>query len=167
MFLRTSFEAVQHSIAGRLEDPLPCWMDTQMLSMLSRELTRCSQQSKPLFSPTVTEQLYIASQQCELLLKQCPGVMSSAVCHRQLAAIMLSRELTRCSQQSKPLFPPTVTEQLYIASQQCELLLKQCPGVMSSAVCHRQLAAIMLSLSSSLKHIDTPFKRRWLWTKRN
>jgi hypothetical protein len=112
MFLRTSFEAVQHSIAGRLEDPLPCWMDTQMLSMLSRELTRCSQQSKPLFSPTVTEQLYIASQQCELLLKQCPGVMSSAVCHRQLAAIMLS-------------------------------------------------------LSSSLKHIDTPFKRRWLWTKRN
>ena len=89
IFLRTSFEAVQHSIAGRLEDPLPCWMDTSMLSMLSRELTRCCQQSKPLFMPPVTEQLYIASQQCELLLKQCPGVLSSSVCHRQLGAIML------------------------------------------------------------------------------
>ncbi|WGI25096.1 hypothetical protein QEN58_17450 [Halomonas alkaliantarctica] len=89
MFLRTSFEAVQHSIAGRLEDPLPCWMDTSLLSMLSRELTRCCQQAKPLFSPPVTEQLFIASQQCELLLNQCPGVLSSAVCDRQLAAIML------------------------------------------------------------------------------
>tara|TARA_R110001583_G_C5436102_1_gene389376 strand:- start:186 stop:521 length:336 start_codon:yes stop_codon:yes gene_type:complete len=89
MFLRTSFEAVQHSIAGRLEDPLPCWLDTSMLTMLSRELTRCCQQAKPLFAPPVTEQLFIASQQCELLLKQCPGVLSSAVCHRQLAAIML------------------------------------------------------------------------------
>lgn len=110
MFLRTSFEAIQHSIAGRLEDPLPCWMDTSMLSMLTRELTGCCQQSKPLFSPTITEQLYIAFQQCELLLKQCPGVMSSAVCHRQLAAIMLS-------------------------------------------------------LSSALLHIDTPAKRRWLWQR--
>ena len=67
MFLRTSFEAVQHSIAGRLEDPLPCWMDTSMLSMLSRELTRCCQQAKPLFAPAVVEQL----------------------CYRQLGAIML------------------------------------------------------------------------------
>ncbi len=108
MFLRTSFEAVQHSIAGRLEDPLPCWMDTSMLSMLSRELTRCCQQSKPLFAPAVTEQLYIASQQCELLLKQCPGVLSSAVCYRQLGAIMLP-------------------------------------------------------LSSALQQIDTPPKRRWPW----
>lgn len=108
MFLRTSFEAVQNSIAGRLEDPLPCWLDTSMLSMLSRELTRCCQQSKPLFTPLVTEQLYIASQQCELLLKQCPGVLNSAVCHRQLAAIMLP-------------------------------------------------------LSSVLQQIDTPAKRRWPW----
>lgn len=112
MFLRTSFEAVQHSIAGRLEDPLPCWMDTQMLEMLSRELNRCCQQSKPLFTPPVTEQLYIAAQQCELLLKQCPGVLSSAVCHRQLGAIMLP-------------------------------------------------------LSSALQQIDTPAKRRWPWAKWN
>lgn len=110
IFLRTSFEAVQHSIAGRLEDPLPCWMDTSMLTMLSRELTRCCQQSKPLFAPAVTEQLYIASQQCELLLKQCPGVLSSAVCYRQLGAIMLP-------------------------------------------------------LSSALQQIDTPAKRRWPWAK--
>ena len=110
IFLRTSFEAVQHSIAGRLEDPLPCWLDTSMLTMLSRELTRCCQQAKPLFSPPVTEQLYIASQQCDLLLKQCPGVLSSAVCYRQLGAIMLP-------------------------------------------------------LSSALQQIDTPVKRRWAWMK--
>lgn len=111
IFLRTSFEAVQHSIAGRLEDPLPCWLDTSMLSMLSRELTRCCQQSKPLFTSPVTEQFFIASQQCELLLKQCPGVLSSAVCHRQLAAIMLP-------------------------------------------------------LTSALQQIDTPAKRRWPWQRR-
>ena len=68
LFLRTSFEAIQHSIAGRLEDPLPCWLDTSMISMLSRELTRCCQQAKPLFAPAVVEQLFIASQQCDLLL---------------------------------------------------------------------------------------------------
>ncbi|WP_447044582.1 hypothetical protein [Vreelandella sp. H-I2] len=112
MFLRTSFEAVQHSIAGRLEDPLPCWMDTSMLSMLSRELTRCCQQAKPLFAPAVVEQLFIASQQCDLLLKQCPGVLNSAVCYRQLGAIMLP-------------------------------------------------------LSSALQQIDTPSKRRWPWAKWN
>ncbi|MGP9807758.1 hypothetical protein ACT3TQ_07235 [Halomonas sp. AOP12-C2-37] len=110
MFLRTSFEAVQHSIAGRLEDPLPCWMDTSMLSMLARELSRCGHQSQPLFTTSITEQLYLASQQCELLLKQCPGVLSSAVCYRQLAAIRLS-------------------------------------------------------LSNALQHIDTPTKRRWLWQR--
>lgn len=88
-FLRTSFEAVQHSIAGRLDDPLPCWLDTTMLSMLARELSRCSQEAKPLFAPQVVEQICLASQQCELLLKQCPGVLSSAVCYRQLTAIML------------------------------------------------------------------------------
>lgn len=112
IFLRTSFEAVQHSIAGRLEDPLPCWLDTSMLTMLSRELNRCCQQAKPLFAPPVTEQLFIASQQCELLLKQCPGVLSSAVCYRQLGAIMLP-------------------------------------------------------LSSALQQIDTPAKRRWPWAKWN
>ncbi|MGP8291425.1 hypothetical protein ACT3OH_14265 [Vreelandella zhanjiangensis] len=89
VFLRTSFEAIQHSIAGRLDDPLPCWLDAGMLSMLSRELMRCSQQAKPLFAAPTVEQLFVASQQCELLLKQCPGVLSSALCYRQLAAIML------------------------------------------------------------------------------
>ncbi|RUR33149.1 hypothetical protein [Vreelandella nanhaiensis] len=89
VFLRTSFEAVQHSIAVRRDDPLPCWLDTTMLSMLARELNRCSQEAKPLLTPQAAEQIFLASQQCELLLKQCPGVLSSAVCYRQLAAIML------------------------------------------------------------------------------
>lgn len=89
VFLRTSFEAIQHSIAGRLEDPLPCWLDTAMLSMLADELSRCCKEAKPLFAPPAVEQIFLASQQCKLLLKQCPGVMSSAICHRQLAAILL------------------------------------------------------------------------------
>ncbi|MGM0856418.1 MAG: hypothetical protein ACQEW0_04970 [Pseudomonadota bacterium] len=110
VFLRTSFEAIQHSIAGRLDDPLPCWLDTGMLTMLSRELNRCCQQAKAVF-------------------------------------------------------PPSATKQLYIASQHCELLLKQCPGVLSSATCHRQLAAIMLPLTAALQHIDTPVKRRWPWQR--
>ncbi|UYV18584.1 hypothetical protein K1Y77_14105 [Halomonas qaidamensis] len=111
IFLRTSFEAVQHSIAGRLDDPLPCWLDTSMLTLMSRELARCSQQAKPLF-------------------------------------------------------PPLVTEQVFIASQQCDLLLKQCPGVLSSAVCYRQLSAIMLALTNAIEQTDTPAKRRWPWQRR-
>ncbi|RUR31965.1 hypothetical protein ELY33_07065 [Vreelandella andesensis] len=110
IFLRTSFEAVQHSIAGRLDDPLPCWLDTSLLTLLSRELTRCSQQAKPLF-------------------------------------------------------PPLASEHVFIASQQCDLLLKQCPGVLSSAVCHRQLSAIMLALASAIEQTDTPAKRRWPWQR--
>lgn len=88
LFLRTSFEAVQCSIAGRLEDPLPCWLDTSMVMMLSRELKRCCHQSKPLFVPEASEQLYLASQQCDLLLKQCPGMLSSAMCYRHLGTIL-------------------------------------------------------------------------------
>ena len=60
---------------------------------------------------------------------------------------------------------PAVVEQLFIASQQCDLLLKQCPGVLSSAVCHRQLSAIMLPLTSAISQIDTPVKRRWPWQR--
>lgn len=88
IFLRTSFEAVQHSIAGRLDDPLPCWLDTSLLTMLSRELYRCHGQSQRLSHDTA-EQLWLAATRCELLLKQCPGVLSSTVCYRQLAAILL------------------------------------------------------------------------------
>lgn len=110
VFLRTSFEAIQHSIAGRLDDPLPCWLDTTLLSMLAREVNRCCKEAKALFAPQAVEQIFIASQQCEMLLKQCPGVLSSAVCYRQLAAIMLS-------------------------------------------------------LSTALQQIDTPVKRRWPWQR--
>lgn len=88
IFLRTSFEAVQHSIAGRLDDPLPCWLDTSLLTMLGRELARCQQQARPL-SRDVDEQLGIAAQRCDTLLRQCPGVLSSTLCHRQLASILV------------------------------------------------------------------------------
>lgn len=88
IFLRTSFEAVQHSIAGRLDDPLPCWLDTSLLTLLSRELYRCHEQAQ-LLSHDAAEQLWLAATRCELLLKQCPGVLSSTICYRQLAAILL------------------------------------------------------------------------------
>ncbi|NYS61634.1 hypothetical protein [Vreelandella salicampi] len=88
IFLRTSFEAVQHSIAGRLDDPLPCWLDASLLAMLSRELKRCYQEAA-LVNPPVAKQLLVASQNSDLLLKQCPGVLSSAVCYRQLEAVLI------------------------------------------------------------------------------
>ncbi|MDR5899916.1 hypothetical protein QC823_13050 [Halomonas vilamensis] len=91
IFLRTSFEAVQHSIAGRLDDPLPCWLDASLLAMLSRELKRCYQEAA-LVTPSVAKQVLMASQNSDLLLKQCPGVLSSAVCHRQLDAVLLPLE---------------------------------------------------------------------------
>ncbi|WP_447927777.1 MULTISPECIES: hypothetical protein [unclassified Vreelandella] len=88
LFLRTSFEAMQNAIAVRLEDPLPCWLDTHTLSMLASELKQASQAAKSSLPPDAFTQLCVASNQCELLLKQCPGVLSSAVCHRQLGAIV-------------------------------------------------------------------------------
>ncbi|MDN6179718.1 MAG: hypothetical protein L0I84_01730 [Halomonas subglaciescola] len=88
IFLRTSVEAVQHSIAGRLDDPLPCWLDTSLLDLLSRELHRCHKEAQPL-SHDAAAQLWLAATRCELLLKQCPGVLSSTLCYHQLAAILL------------------------------------------------------------------------------
>ncbi|MYL23393.1 hypothetical protein [Vreelandella massiliensis] len=87
IFLRTSFEAVQHSIAGRLDDPLPCWLDASLLAMLSRELKRCYHEAA-LVNPPLAKQVLIASQHSDLLLRQCPGVMSSAVCFRQLEGVL-------------------------------------------------------------------------------
>ena len=110
IFLSTSFEAVQHSIAGRLDDPLPCWLDASLLAMLSRELKRCYQEAA--------------------------------------------------------LLNPLVAKQLLIASQNSDLLLKQCPGVLSSAVCHRQLDAILMPLNSAIAHLACPEKRRWPWQRR-
>lgn len=90
LFLRTSFEAMQHSIALRLDDPLPCWLDTGTLSMLAGELARASREAESTLSPDAFKELCLATQQCQLLLKQCPGVLSSAFCHRQLGAIVLA-----------------------------------------------------------------------------
>ncbi|WP_252106013.1 MULTISPECIES: hypothetical protein [unclassified Halomonas] len=90
LFLRTSFEAMQHSIAPRLEDPLPCWLDTGTLSMLAGELARVSEEATSVLPFDAHAKLCLASNQCELLLKQCPGVLSSAFCHRQLGAIVLT-----------------------------------------------------------------------------
>ncbi|WP_447555077.1 hypothetical protein [Vreelandella sp. EE22] len=92
IFLRTSFEAMQHSIAGRLEDPLPCWLDTGTLSMLAGELGRAGQEARSVLPPEAFAKLCLASHQCELLLRQCPGVLSSAMCYRQLSTIVFTLE---------------------------------------------------------------------------
>ncbi|TVM05757.1 MAG: hypothetical protein FMJ08_08225 [Halomonas sp.] len=110
IFIRTSFEAIQGSMAGRLDDPLPCWLDASLLALLSRELKRCYQQAT--FN--------------DLLL----------------------------------------AKQLLVASQGSDLLLKQCPGVLSSAVCYRQLSAILEPLDAAILHIDETKKRRWPWQRR-
>lgn len=88
IFLRTSFEAMQHAIAPRLADPLPCWLDTGTLAMLARELTSACREAQASLAPPSRTPLCLAANQCQLLLKQCPGVLSSAVCHRQLGDIV-------------------------------------------------------------------------------
>ena len=106
VFIRTSFEAIQHSMAGRLEDPLPCWLDASLLALLSRELKRCYQQAA-LSDPLLAQQLLIAYQGSDLLLKQCPGVLSSAVCYRQLSAVLepLNTAILQLSQTKKRRWP--------------------------------------------------------------
>ncbi len=110
IFIRTSFEAIQGSMAGRLDDPLPCWLDASLLALLSRELKRCYHQ---------------------------------AACN-----------------------DPLLARQLHVALQGSDLLLKQCPGVISSAVCYRQLSAILEPLDAAILHLDESKKRRWPWQRR-
>lgn len=88
-FLRVSYEAIQQSIGGRLDDPLPCWLDTSLLAMLSRELKSCYWMAVPL-SDTSSHHLSTAWKQSECLLGQCPGMLNSALCYRQLDALLLS-----------------------------------------------------------------------------
>ncbi|TFH86181.1 hypothetical protein EQG41_13895 [Billgrantia azerbaijanica] len=86
-FLYVSFQAIQHSMAGKASDSLPCWLDTGLITMLSRELRSAREQASPF--PEVSEALDVAIYHCGLLLAQCPGALNSQLCHHHLDAIMV------------------------------------------------------------------------------
>lgn len=86
VFLHVSFQAIKHSLAGKESDALPCWLDSRMLMMLSTELRSCRDQAIPFREAQVA--LGTACHHCELLLAQCPGALTSSLCHRHLNAIL-------------------------------------------------------------------------------
>ncbi|MGM0703977.1 MAG: hypothetical protein ACQEUG_16470 [Pseudomonadota bacterium] len=97
VFLHVSFQAIQHSMAGKKNDSLPCWLDTNLIAMLSRELQNCREQAAP-FADT-RNALDTAIYHCGLLLAQCPGALNSQLCHHHLDAIMapLKEAMTQLS----------------------------------------------------------------------
>ncbi|SFU94913.1 hypothetical protein [Halomonas korlensis] len=86
VFLHVSFQAIKHSLAGKESDALPCWLDTRMLMMLSAELKGCRDRAIALGE--VRRPLDAACDHCEILLAQCPGALTSTICHRHLNAIL-------------------------------------------------------------------------------
>lgn len=86
VFLHVSFQAIKHSLAGKESDALPCWLDTRMLMMLSAELQGCRDRATAFGD--VRRPLDTACRHCERLLAQCPGALTSTVCHHHLNAIL-------------------------------------------------------------------------------
>ncbi|MGJ7460685.1 hypothetical protein ACR80S_06120 [Halomonas sp. MA07-2] len=86
VFLQVSFRAIKQSMAGKASDGLPCWLDTRMLGMLSRELKACGDET--VHPAEAHAALETAREECEQLLSRCPGGLDSTVCHRQLDAIL-------------------------------------------------------------------------------
>ncbi|MCH4565400.1 hypothetical protein MKP05_20075 [Halomonas sp. EGI 63088] len=87
VFLHVSFQAIKRSMAGRESDSLPCWLDTNLLMMLSRELRACRDQGG--YLGDARQALDAAYYHCGLLLAQCPGGLNSKLCHQHLDAILL------------------------------------------------------------------------------
>ncbi|WP_043527854.1 hypothetical protein [Litchfieldella xinjiangensis] len=86
IFLHVSFQAIKRSLAGREQDTSPCWLDSDMLLMLSRELQACCRQAPP--QSVLRQRLDTASAQCGLLLALCPGALTGQLCHQHLDAIL-------------------------------------------------------------------------------
>ncbi|PMR73483.1 hypothetical protein [Billgrantia endophytica] len=86
VFLHVSFQAIKHSMAGKEENSMPCWLDTNLIMMLSRELQECSMSARPFGD--VKQALDTAIYHCGLLLAQCPGALNSQLCRHHLDAIM-------------------------------------------------------------------------------
>ncbi|MFN2332630.1 MAG: hypothetical protein ABR580_12390 [Halomonas sp.] len=86
VFLQVSFRAIKQSMAGKASDGLPCWLDTRMLDMLSREIEACSEEVTHLTA--AHEALETAREECIQLVARCPGGLDSTYCHRHLDAIL-------------------------------------------------------------------------------
>ncbi|MDN3522223.1 hypothetical protein [Halomonas ramblicola] len=89
VFLHVSFQAIQRSVeASSRSDNTPCWLDGQLLQMLSNELWRCRQGAAPFRE--VTQALDMATYHCGLLMAQCPAAVNRRLCTHHLSAIMTS-----------------------------------------------------------------------------
>ncbi|GHB27278.1 hypothetical protein [Salinicola rhizosphaerae] len=96
VFLHVSFQAVQASIAPSTLTT-PCWLDSQMLKMLLRELKRSREASAPFAD--VHASLDTATYHCGLLMAQCPAALDRQLCRYHLEAIIvpLRQAVTRLS----------------------------------------------------------------------
>ncbi|QEA39137.1 hypothetical protein FGL86_08655 [Pistricoccus aurantiacus] len=88
IFLHVSFQAVLGTVenSSKSEDT-PCWLDAQLLGMLSDELQRCRSDAAPL--PEVCQALDTAIYHCSLLMAQCPAAVNRQLCRHHLEAIMM------------------------------------------------------------------------------
>ncbi|MEC9483580.1 MAG: hypothetical protein UMU75_09715 [Halomonas sp.] len=87
VFLHVSFQAILSKItASARDDGTPCWLDAQLLQMLSGELQRCRQAAAPF--KEVCQALDTAIYHCGLLIAQCPAAVDRRLCRHHLEAIM-------------------------------------------------------------------------------
>ncbi|GHA99224.1 hypothetical protein GCM10007159_21230 [Modicisalibacter luteus] len=87
VFLHVSFQAIQSKVmTSALGDDTPCWLDAQLLRMLSGELQRCRQEAAPFTE--VCQALDTAIYHCGLLMAQCPASVSRRLCQHHIEAII-------------------------------------------------------------------------------
>ena len=87
VFLHVSFQAIQRAVETSPQgDDAPCWLDAQLLKMLSGELRRCRQDAAPF--KKVGQALDAAIYHCGLLRAQCPAALNRRLCQHHLEAIM-------------------------------------------------------------------------------
>lgn len=104
VFLQVSFRAIKNSMAGKASDSMPCWLDTRMLSMLARELKEA--QSLASDGEEAERALALASEECDALLKRCPGGLDAPLCHRHLDAILDALQRAIDALPQAPATPP-------------------------------------------------------------
>ncbi len=91
IFLHVSFQAILRAVDdGERGESTPCWLDAQLIGMLSRELQRCHRDAAPLSA--VAEALGTATYHCGLLMAQCPAALNRRLCQHHLRAIMAPLE---------------------------------------------------------------------------
>ncbi|MDY7116835.1 hypothetical protein RAN53_10785 [Halomonas sp. SSL-5] len=105
VFLQVSFQAIKNSMAGKASDTMPCWLDSKMLMMLSRELKECQAQAED--NDAARNALSQASDECDALLKRCPGGLDAPLCHRHLDAILGALKRAGAALPQTPAAPPS------------------------------------------------------------